>query len=235
MSTVEASLIGVVAIGLMHGLEPGHGWPIALLYSARTSRPTFYAFISSGILSLFHFISSITVAVVYVLASSYVNFTSPFLKYIAFVILMVLAVKFLTEKVVDEFAAQHGHFHDNIVDLEHEHEHQHDSPELGLHSHMHSHPKRTNLSLWKIASCAFFLGFAHEEEFALLALAVGGVNPVLLMTSYGLSVTAGLIGVTILGVKMYEKVKVRIRKYEKYIPKISGLVLILLAIGVLLG
>jgi hypothetical protein len=100
---------------------------------------------------------------------------------------------------------------------------------------MHFHPKRLNLSLWKIASCAFLLGFAHEEEFALLALAVGGVNPILLMTSYGLSVTAGLIGVTLLGVKMYERVKVRIRKYEKYIPKISGLVLILLAIGVLIG
>ncbi len=79
------------------------------------------------------------------------------------------------------------------------------------------------------------MGFAHEEEFALLALAVGGVNPVLMMVSYGLAVAAGLIGVTILGVKMYERVKARISRYEKYIPKISGLILIVMAIALLVG
>ena len=49
MSVIDASIIGVVLIGLLHGLEPGHGWPLALLYSAKTTRPTFYAFVSSGI------------------------------------------------------------------------------------------------------------------------------------------------------------------------------------------
>ncbi len=76
-----------------------------------------------------------------------------------------------------------------------------------------------------------FPRFAHEEEFALLALAVGGVNPLLMMAAYGLAVTAGLIRVTILGVKMYEKVKAKISRYEKYIPKISGVVLLTLAFG----
>ena len=164
--------------------------------------------------------SSITVVVIYVVASSLVNFTSPLLKYIAFVALVLLAIKLFTEKVESELESQHGHFHDNSEEVEHEHEHEHQ--EIGFHNHMHFHPKRISLSLWKIASCAFFLGFAHEEEFALLALVVGGVNPLLLMVAYGLAVTAGLIGITILGVKMYEKVKTKISRYEKYIPKISG-------------
>ncbi|MFH0897612.1 MAG: nickel/cobalt transporter [Candidatus Bathyarchaeota archaeon] len=233
MSSVEASLIGVVAIGLLHGLEPGHGWPIALLYSARTRRPTFYAFISSGIISFFHFVSSITVVVIYVVASSLINFTSPILRYIAFVALVLLAIKLFTEKVESELESQHEHFHDNAEKVEHEHEHEH--TETGFHSHLHFHPKRINLSLWKIASCAFFLGFAHEEEFALLALVMGGVNPLFLMVAYGLSVTAGLVGVTILGIKMYEKVKAKISRYEKYIPKISGVVLLILAFGLLIG
>jgi nickel/cobalt exporter len=233
MSAFEPALMGVVAIGLLHGLEPGHGWPIALLYSARTSKPTFYAFISSGIISFFHFVSSITVVVIYVVASSLINFTSPLLRYIAFVALVLLAIKLLTEKVESELESQHGHFHDNTGEFEHEHQHEH--IETGFHSHMHFHPKRINLSLWKIASCAFFLGFAHEEEFALLALVVGGVNPLLLMVAYGLAVTAGLIGVTILGVKMYGKVKAKISRYEKYIPKISGAVLLMLAFGLLIG
>jgi len=233
MSSVEASLLGVVAIGLLHGLEPGHGWPIALLYSARTGRPTFYAFISSGILSFFHFVSSITVVIIYVVASSLTNYTSPILRYIAFAALMLLAFKLLTEKVKDELEAQHGHFHDNAEDIKHEHQHEHEA--LGSHTHMHFHTKRVVLSLRKIASCAFFLGFAHEEEFALLALAVGGVNPMLMMTSYGLSVTAGLMGVTILGIKMYEKIKTKMHRYEKNIPKISGLILLALAIQIIIG
>jgi nickel/cobalt transporter (NicO) family protein len=227
MSALETSLIGVVAIGLLHGLEPGHGWPIALLYSARTARPTFYAFVSSGIISFFHFISSIAVVLVYFLASSFVNFTSPLLKYVAFAVLVVLAVKLMLEKADD----QHGHFHDNPQNLEHEHEHEHPD---GLHTHMHCHTKRAVLSLRKIASCAFFLGFAHEEEFALLALAVGGVSPLLLMSAYGLSVTASLVAITVLGIKMYERVKGKIYRYEKYIPKVSGVILLLLAILMLL-
>jgi nickel/cobalt exporter len=233
MSAFEPALMGVVAIGLLHGLEPGHGWPIALLYAAKTSKPTFYAFISSGIISFFHFVSSITVVVIYVVASSLINFTSPILRYIAFVALVLLAIKLFTEKVESELESQHEHFHDNAGEVEHEHEHEH--PEAGFHTHLHVHPKRINLSLWKIASCAFFLGFAHEEEFALLALVVGGVNPLLLMAAYGLAVTAGLIGVTILGVKMYEKVKTKISRHEKYIPKISGVILLVLAFGLLFG
>ncbi|MCW4044378.1 MAG: nickel/cobalt transporter [Candidatus Bathyarchaeota archaeon] len=233
MSTFEPALIGVIAIGLLHGLEPGHGWPIALLYAARTTKPTIYAFISSGVISLFHFISSITVVVIYVVASSLIDFTSPILKYISFAALVLLAIKLFTEKVESELESQHGHFHDNAEELQHEHEHEH--PETGFHAHMHFHPKRTNLNLWKIASCAFLLGFAHEEEFALLALVVGGVNPLLLMVAYGLAVTAGLVGITVLGVKMYEKLKAKISRYEKYIPKISGIVLLTLAFGLLVS
>jgi threonine/homoserine/homoserine lactone efflux protein len=171
--------------------------------------------------------------VIYVVASSLINFTSPILRYIAFAALVLLAIKLFTEKVESELEAQHGHFHDNADEVAHEHEHEHS--DTGVHAHTHVHPKRINLSLWKIASCAFFLGFAHEEEFALLALVVGGVNPLLLMVAYGLAVTAGLIGVTILGIRMYEKVKAKISRYEKYIPRISGIVLLILAVGLLIG
>jgi nickel/cobalt transporter (NicO) family protein len=45
----------------------------------------------------------------------------------------------------------------------------------------------------------------------------------------------GLIGVTILGVKMYERVKTRISRYEKYIPKISGIILVVMAVALLLS
>lgn len=233
MSTLEASIIGVVVIGLLHGLEPGHGWPLALLYSAKTTRPTFYAVVSSSIISIAHFVSSIAVVLIYVVISAFYDFSSPILTYIAVVALVILAIRMLTEKVESSIEGQHGHFHDNAFELMHEHEHEH--PDVGIHTHEHLHPKRLNLSLWKLASCAFVLGFAHEEEFALLALAVGGVSPLLLMTTYGFAVAAGLIGVTLVGVKMYDRLRSRINRYEKYIPRISGLILIVMAVVLIIG
>ncbi|MEM3710141.1 MAG: nickel/cobalt transporter, partial [Nitrososphaerales archaeon] len=206
MSAFETSLIGIITIGLLHGLEPGHGWPIAILYSTRTTRPTLNALIASGIISFFHFISSIAIVGIYLLISTTVNFANIFLKYFAFIALVLLAFKLLTEKVEDEFKTQHGHFHDNTEDIEHEHEHEH--PGIGYHTHVHYHAKRIILNLWGIASFAFFLGFAHEEEFALLALVMSGFNPFLLIISYASSVTASLIGITIIGIKVCEKVKV---------------------------
>lgn len=165
---------------------------------------------------------------VYFVANSFVDFTSPILKYVAFAVLVVLAVKLMLKKPDD----RHGHFHDNAMDMEHEHEHKH--PETGLHTHRHCHTKRAVLSQRKIASCPFVLGFAHEEEFALLALAVGGVSPLFLMGAYGLSVTASLVAITGLGIKMYERVKVKIYRYGKYIPKVSGVILLMLAVPILL-
>jgi ABC-type nickel/cobalt efflux system permease component RcnA len=233
MSAIEATLIGVVLIGLLHGLEPGHGWPLALLYSAKTTRPTFYAFVSSAILAGAHFISSIAVVLIYVVVNAFYDFSSPILSYIAAVVLVILGVRMILEKVKPELEEQHGHFHDNACELTHVHQHEHSEGEV--HSHEHLHPKRLNMSLWKLASCAFVLGFAHEEEFALLALAVGGVSPILLMGSYGVAVAASLIAVTVLGVKMYERVKDRIARYEQYIPKVSGVILLVMAAAMVLG
>ena len=62
-------------------------------------------------------------------------------------------------------------------------------------------------SLIAIAGFALVLGFAHEEEFVILSLAVGGLSPVLLMIAYASAVSASLIAVTVLGVKVYERIQ----------------------------
>jgi ABC-type nickel/cobalt efflux system permease component RcnA len=232
---LDPAYIGVIILGLLHGLEPGHGWPVAFLYSVRKGRPLLYGFLSSGIISFFHFISSVAVVVAYVLLSSFLAISIPLLKYVAAAILILLAYVFFTEDVRDELEAQHGHLHQNLEEIEIEHEHEHEHPEQGRHTHRHKHAKRIILSLWGIATFAFVLGFAHEEEFALLALAVGGINPLMLMLSYAASVTLALIGITLLSVKAYETVHIKIRRYEKYIPKISAVILLLMAIAFILN
>lgn len=230
---LDPAYIGVILLGLLHGLEPGHGWPVAFLYSVRKGRPLFYGFLSSSIISFFHFILSVAVVIAYVLLSSFLAISIPLLKYVAAAILIVLAYMFFTEDVKDEFEAQHGHLHQNLEEIEHEHEHEHTGQDR--HTHRHKHAKKIVLSLWGIATFAFVLGFAHEEEFALLALAVGGIDPLMLMLSYAAAVTLALIGVTILSVKAYEAVHLKIRRYEKYIPKISALILLLMAIALILN
>ena len=89
------------------------------------------------------------------------------------------------------------------------------------------------MSLWGLASFAFILGFAHEEEFALLALVAGGVNAWVLMISYGMAVLLGLMVVTISGVKIYTTLQPKLARYEKYVPKISAVILVVLAVVII--
>jgi len=224
--------VGVVMIGLLHGLEPGHGWPVALLYSARKRKPLFAAFVSSGIIGIAHLISSIAVVVAYVLLQTWLDFEAPWIKYLAAALLLALAYKMFREKV-DGLEKQHGHLHEEQSEVEGKHEHEHEHPGQGRHTHWHKHTTGIALSLWGLASFAFVLGFAHEEEFALLALVAGGVNAWILMLSYGVSVLLGLMMVTIIGVKIYKYLQPKLMRYERYVPKIGAVILVLLAIAII--
>ncbi len=91
------------------------------------------------------------------------------------------------------------------------------------------------MSLLGLASFAFILGFAHEEEFALLALVAGGVNAWILMFSYGVAVIAGLILVTVACARLYRFLQPKLVRYEKYIPKISAVILVIMALILLVS
>lgn len=219
--------VGVVVIGLLHGLEPGHGWPLALVYSSKKGNPLVSGFISSGIIAFAHFVSSIAVVAVYILFRSWLDFEASFIKYLAVALLLILAYRLYREKV-DDLKKQHGHLHHDQPGAEHEHEHEHQGQ--GLHIHRHKHATGIALSLWGLASFAFILGFVHEEEFALLALVAGGVNALTLMILYGLSVAVALIGATLIGVKVYKRLQSKLASYERYMPKIGAATLVVMAI-----
>lgn len=219
--------IGVAMIGLLHGLEPGHGWPIAMLYSVRRKNALLSATVSSGIIGVAHLISSIAVVVAYVLLQTWLDFDIPWLKYVAAGLLLILAFRMWREKI-DDLERQHGHLHDETVALTHEHEHEH--PDIGKHTHKHKHLAAAAMTLWGLASFAFILGFAHEEEFALLALVAGGVNAWALMLAYGIAVLLGLMAVTILCVKVYKYIEPKLKRYERYVPKAGATIMVLMAI-----
>ena len=219
--------VGAITIGLLHGLEPGHGWPVALLYSVRKRNSLLCAAMSSSIIGIMHLVSSIAVVVAYVLLQTWLDFEAPWLKYVAAALLLILAYRLFREKP-NGLKNQHGHMHEDQPEIEHEHEHEH--PGEGLHSHEHKHVTGVMLSLWGLASFAFLLGFAHEEEFALLAFLTGDVNPWMLMLSYGVAVLLGLIAITVASVKLYKKIQPKLIRYERYVLKIGAVTLLAMAI-----
>ncbi len=245
-SIIASSYFAVIAFGLVHGLEPGHGWPIAAMLAFKQKNKFSYGFVASMILSSAHFLSSMVVVGVYYVASSYIDFNSPIFRYLVAGVLFVLAYRFWTQKLSH---GDEGHSHDDEekiktkdgTELTHEEMHtyglEHDDDDKGKgHSHSHGRADPAKVtSLKSLATFALILGFAHEEEFALLAIAVGGVNPLLLMTSYATAVTVSLVGVTMLAVKAYTMVEEKMVKYEYLIPKISGVVLAILGVLFLLG
>jgi len=219
--------IGVILLGLLHGFEPGHGWPVAVLYAMKRKNPVFSATVSSLIIGLGHLVSSIAVVVAYVLLQKWLNFDAPWLKYAAAGLLLILAIRLYMEKV-DDLKNQHGHTHPDAIEIEHEHEHEHQGQ--APHTHKHKHGPAVALSLLGLASFAFIIGFAHEEEIALLVLVAGGLNAWILMMSYAVSVLIGLMVVTILGVRIYKIFQPKLARFEKYVPKISAAILVLMAI-----
>jgi len=217
-------------LGFLHGFEPGHGWPVAVLYSMKKRNAVASAALSSFIIGIGHLVSSIAVVVAYVLLQKWLNFEAPWIKYVAAALLLVLALKLFREKV-DDLERQHGHNHEGSPETEHEHEHEHLGQ--GWHTHKHKHRAAVALSLLGLASFAFILGFAHEEEIALLALVAGGLNAWVLMVAYGVAVLLGLIVATIASVKLYKQFQPKLSRYEKYIPKIGAGLLVIMAAAII--
>ena len=189
--------LGAAVIGLIHGLEPGHGWPVAVYYSLNKTNRIMHGIISSSIIAFFHFFSSIAVVVLFLWFNKKVNFTSlPIARYLAFGILLLLSIK-----------AWFGNPHDI--------------------------KKKKTQTLWQIASYAFVLGFVHEEEFAILAFCIHGNNCLALMLTYAIAVSFALITITLISIKSYSLIEPKIKKYDKYLPKIFALILFFIAISYL--
>ena len=227
-------LSGIIIFGLLHGINPSHGWTIAVLYALQSKRPLLSSILSSGILASAHFLSSIVVVLAFILFSTYIYIPQNYLNYAAAIALGILAFMFWREKPEDLVKSQHGHLHQFSEEVQHDHSHWHKYE--GFHRHLHTHQIRILSSLSALAISALVLGFAHEEEFVILSLAAGGVNPLLLMIVYALSVSVALISVTSLSVKVITTtIQYKIIHYTKYLPKISAIILTIMAIAFGLG
>ncbi|MFC6837903.1 hypothetical protein [Halomarina ordinaria] len=276
---------GAILLGAIHGIEPGHGWPVAASYALDQSNKWLYGFAASFILGVGHLVSSIAMVAVFFYAKAYFNLTQvnePIqlvegvsiggpVSLVAGGLLILLGIREYT----------HGHAHSHGGD-EHGHEHtrghekgEHVAPRRfvtsvyalppsarshdyhaahsssndgwlaritqalpfgGGHSHDHeSMDEPTDRGLLGIAWFAFLLGFAHEEEFEIIALCAGSDYCLELMSAYAVTVIVGIVGLTMLLIAGYEQYEEEVEKYTPYLPMLSAAVLVLMGAGFILG
>ncbi|AHG02253.1 hypothetical protein HALLA_20340 (plasmid) [Halostagnicola larsenii XH-48] len=285
-------LLGAVALGAVHGIEPGHGWPVAASYALDQTNKWVYGFAASFIIGVGHLVSSIAMVGVFFYAKDYFNLTQvnePItiaggiqiggpVSLVAGVLLIALGIREYFHGHAhgghdddhDSGHANHGDSHDHE---HHSREHRHDSdtqhseaneegrsrdtsrdnshdhddngvlsrlkgfvPFVGGHSHSHGDPdEAADRGLLGIAWFAFVLGFAHEEEFEIIALCAGSNHCLELMSAYALTVILGIVSLTMLLIAGYQHSEEKVERYTPYLPAFSAVVLIIMGVGFVIG
>lgn len=275
-------LIGTIALGAVHGVEPGHGWPVAASYALDQANKWVYGFAASFILGLGHLISSIAMVGAFFYAKAYFSLTQinePITIVDGFQIggpVSLVAGVLLIGLGAREYLYDHshgstdtGHDHADDIDQHHDHSHAYPSDSHANHTyeqdlsqdHSHAQNKRNLISRLKafmpfvggkshshgdldqatdrgllgIAWFAFVLGFAHEEEFEIIALCAGSNQCLELMSAYAITVIVGIVGLTMLLIAGYQHSEEKVKRYTPYLPVFSAVVLITMGLGFIVG
>ena len=61
----DVVVLGVIVFGLLHGINPSHGWIIAMMYSIKSRNPLLSGLVSSSMIAGAHFVSSIVVVIAF--------------------------------------------------------------------------------------------------------------------------------------------------------------------------
>lgn len=268
-------LLGAIALGAVHGVEPGHGWPVAASYALDQTNKWLYGFAASFILGVGHLISSIAMVGAFFYAKSYFSLTQinePLtvlggvqiggpVSLVAGLLLISLGIREYHHDhshgghKTDHSHQPESHNHESAKHSAHDHSHgdTHDHqqsqdderlvsglkrelPFIGGNSHAHeSSNDVAERGLFGIAWFAFLLGFAHEEEFEIIALCAGSTYCLELMSAYAITVIAGIVGLTMLLIAGYERFEEKVEQYTPYLPAFSASVLIIMGVGFITG
>ncbi|ELY48846.1 hypothetical protein [Natronorubrum bangense] len=120
-------VLGVVAIGFVHGVLPDHGWPIAATYALNRQRRWLYGFLAALILGVGHLISSVVLVLAYFWFSTFADFADgPWLGYVAGVLLIFLGIHEYRNGGHGHGLEGHGHGLEGHDHDDHGHDHDHD-------------------------------------------------------------------------------------------------------------
>lgn len=199
---------GAVGLGLLHGIEPGHGWPVAAAWALARRHPRRSGVLAATVIGLGHLISSLAVVIAFFAVKRWLDLgASHWLAWIAGGLLLALAARQLRAALR---AGDHSHHDDS------------EAPDV-------------RSGLWALALFAFTLGFAHEEEFQLIALCAGSNQCLSLMLSYALAVMAGLVALTLLLIAGMERFRHVLENAHRHLTLLSAAILAGMGIGFLAG
>ena len=199
---------GVTGLGLLHGLEPGHGWPVAAAWALARPRPWRSGVLAACVIGIGHLVSSIAVVVLFFVAKSWFDFgDSPWVDWVAGALLLSLAAWQLSS------LRGHGHHH------------HHDDTSIDASTD----------GLWALTLFAFTLGFAHEEEFQIIAMCAGSGYCLSLMLVYAAAVIAALVALTLILIAGLAHFRHRIEHAQRRLTLASAIILALMGVGFLLG
>ena len=254
-------LVGAIALGFVHGIEPGHGWPIAASYALDQSNKWLYGFAASSLIGIGHLISSLAMVGVFFYAKSYFQLTQvnePISIFSGISIggpVSIVAGMLLIGLGIREYTHGHAHNHEEHEDTQSGYHDHAASPTqeqssygpvarvktwlggIGGHSHEHEagSSDEVDRGLFGIAWFAFVLGFAHEEEFEIIGLCAGSAYCLELMIAYALTVIIGIVGLTMLLIAGYQEYEDTVEQYTPYLPLFSATVLVVMGIGFIAG
>jgi len=202
--------LGAAGLGLLHGIEPGHGWPVAAAWAiARRSKWRSGA-LAATVIGVGHLVSSIAVVLVFFGAKQYFALGGrAWIDPIAGVLLLLLAAWQLR-------AARHGGHHHHDEDA-------------------HGAAAMPRSGLWALVAFAFTLGFAHEEEFQIIALCTGSAHCLSLMLTYALAVIVALVVLTLALIAGMEQFRHRLEHAQRTLTYLSATILALMGLGFLAG
>ncbi len=213
---LAALYLGAIGLGLLHGIEPGHGWPVAAGWALARERQWASGVLAATVIGVGHLISSVAVVIVFFAAKTWLELgETGWLDWIAGGLLLALAAWQLRAGLRGGGHHHHGHGH-------HHHHGEEDAP-------------RATAGLWPLAVFAFTLGFAHEEEFQLIALCAGSDHCLSLMLSYALAVIIGLVALTLLLIAGMERFRHRLEHAQRRLTLLSAAILAAMGIGFLAG
>ncbi|RBI63009.1 hypothetical protein DMJ13_00160 [halophilic archaeon] len=146
-----AVLVGTVGLGLAHGVEPGHGWPVAASYALDQTNKWLYGFAASFVIGVGHLVSSIAMVLAFFWAKRYFDLAQVNEPMTVFGVqvggpVSVVAGVLLVALGVREYF--HGHSHDHGGSHDHgdsrgHRDHSHDGRS---HDHSHDHAPQVEYS-----------------------------------------------------------------------------------------
>lgn len=210
---------GAAGLGLLHGAEPGHGWPVAAAWALARSTRWRAGVVAAIVIGIGHLISSIAVVLLFFAAKEYFRLDAlGWLDWVAGGLLLALAAWQLR-------AGLRGGHH------RHHHHHRDDHG----HDHRHGPAPPAATGLWALAVFAFTLGFAHEEEFQIIALCAGSEHCLSLMLTYALAVIGALVALTLALIAGMERFRHRLEHAERVLTLASAAILAAMGVGFLVG